>query len=141
MLFWVAVFASGGLAVLALRSMAYAFASTVDAHGGVPLRPHRSRVEPRRSYYSSREAAMLMLEIALSVGIACAIVGLAAMAALPGRLMIGALLAQVAVLGSLVAPPVSISCRSLHLRPAAIALGVAQLANAAFFVRAIVALI
>jgi hypothetical protein len=63
------------------------------------------------------------------------------MAALPGRMLVGALLAQFAVLGSLVAPAVTVRLGRTRIRPAAVALGVAQLANALFFVRAIYALV
>jgi hypothetical protein len=81
-----------------------------------------------------------MIEIALSIGIALTTIGLASMAALPGRMLVGALLAQIAVLGSLVAPPASVQIGSTSIRPAAVALGVAQIANALFFIRAIYAL-
>jgi hypothetical protein len=83
---------------------------------------------------------MLIVEIALSIGIALTSVGLASTAALPGTLLIGALLAQVAVLGSLVAPAITVDVRGVNVRPAALALGVSQLANLIFFVKAIQAL-
>lgn len=81
-----------------------------------------------------------MIEIALSVGIALTTIGLASMAALPGRMLVGALLAQLAVLGSLIAPAVTVKVGTVGIRPAAVALGFAQLANALFFVKAIYAL-
>lgn len=140
MLLWVALFASGALALLTLHSMAFAFANAFDPRPHRPIVPAsrpRSVARRRRSYYASREAAMLMVEIALSVGIVLTIVGLASMAALPPMLMIGAMLAQVAVLGSLVAPPVTVRFLGVGVRPAAMALAVAQLANAAFFIKAI----
>lgn len=90
---------------------------------------------------SSHEAALLMTEIALSIGIALTAIGLASMAELPGRMLIGALLAQLAVLGSLVAPALSVRVGSVAVRPAAVALGFAQLANALFFIKAIYALV
>jgi hypothetical protein len=55
-------------------------------------------------------------------------------------LLIGALLAQLAVLGALVAPAVTIDVRGVSFRPAALALGVSQLANLIFFIKAIQAL-
>jgi hypothetical protein len=88
-----------------------------------------------------REVFVLGVEIAITIGIALATVGLAAAAALPGHLLIGALLAQLAVLGALVAPPVVVRLGGLGIRPAAFGLGVAQLAQLAFFVRAIQALL
>lgn len=84
---------------------------------------------------------MLICEILLSAGIATAVVGLASMAALPVRLIVGALLAQVAIVGALVAPVVAVPVGPVRVRPAAIALGLAQLANVVFFARAIQALI
>jgi hypothetical protein len=133
--------AAGVLALLSLRSMAFAFSNTVDAH---PNRAASGRSSghsrSRRSYLASGEAAILMLDVLLSVGIALAIVGLASMAALPGRWIAGALLAQVAVIGSLIAPPQTVSLGPIDVRPAAIALGIAQLANVLFFVHAISAL-
>jgi hypothetical protein len=142
-LLWVALAAAGGMTLLALRSMTLAFAMAVES------RPARishtaARRQPqarRRSYYASREAAMLMTEIALSAGIVLTIVGLARMAALPPMMMIGAVLAQTAVLGSLVAPAVAVNVRGVSARPAALALAVAQFANVAFFVKAIQALL
>jgi hypothetical protein len=86
------------------------------------------------------ETAVLLIEMLLSVGIALVTIGLAAMAALPGRMTVGALLAQVAVLGALVAPPVVVAFLGIRLRPAALALALAQLANLIFFVHAIRAL-
>ncbi|MEX1157889.1 MAG: hypothetical protein WEC79_03035 [Thermomicrobiales bacterium] len=82
----------------------------------------------------------MFVEIALSAGIALTTIGLASMAALPGRMLVGALLAQITVLGSLVAPAVSVKVGGIAVRPAAITLGVAQLANAIFFIKAIQAL-
>jgi hypothetical protein len=139
----VALIASGGLALLTVHSMAYAFASSVDRS---PLRISPARMGARShatqdgAWAASREATMLCLEIALSIGIALSIVGLAATAALPGRQVVGALLAQVAALGSLVAPPISVDIAGVRFRPAALGLGLAQLANLAFFVSAILAL-
>jgi hypothetical protein len=138
---WVALIAASAMTLLTLRSMAYAVANSVDARPRQidSARPRTRRA--RRSYLASHEAALLMIEIALSIGIALTTIGLASMAALPGRMLIGALLAQLAVLGSLVAPAVSVRFGSIAVRPAAIALGCAQLANALFFVKAIDALI
>jgi hypothetical protein len=143
---WVALCAAGGLTVVALRSMVVAFAASVASRpyaSRVILGPDAPHAPPRRrgSYLASREATLLFIEIALSIGIALSIIGLASMAALPPRLMIGALLAQFAVLGSLVAPPVTVAVLGFNIRPAALALAVAQLANAAFFIKAIQALL
>lgn len=136
----VALIAASALAAISIRSMTVAFASTVDARASAPQQ--RSHAQPaRRRYLASGEAAVLAFDILLSLGIALLIVGLAAAAALPARLMIGALLAQVAVLCSLVAPPMSVSAGRVEVRPIAVALGIAQLANVVFFVRAIQALI
>ena len=84
---------------------------------------------------------MLVLEIIFSLGITLVILGLAIAAAMPANLLFGALLAQVAVIGALVAPPSSVNVAGIVMRPAAIALGVAQLAHVAFFIRATQALI
>jgi len=83
----------------------------------------------------------MVIEITMSFGIALLSIGLAAAAALPGTLLVGALLAQVAVLGALIAPPVLVRLLGVMVRPAALALGVAQLAHLAFFLRAIEALV
>ncbi len=80
---------------------------------------------------------MLMADIVLSIGITAAVIGLASMAALPGHLIVGAVLAQVAIVGALVAPSMSVRIGDLHVRPAAVALGIAQLANVVFFWNAI----
>jgi hypothetical protein len=142
---WVALSISAGLALLALRSMAYAFTHSVVSEIEIErtTRHHaRNQVaEQRDSHLSSGEATILIVEILLSIGIALVTVGLASMAALPGRLTIGALLAQIAVLGALIAPPVTVQVAGLRVRPAAIAMVVAQLANLVFFIHAIRALL
>ncbi len=138
---WVALIAASAMTLLTLKSMAYAVANSVDARPQPVAAPRSPVRRDHRGYLSSHEAALLLLEIALSAGIALTTIGLASMAALPGRMLVGALLAQVAVLGSLFAPAVTIRLGSTSVRPAAVALGVAQLANAIFFVRAIDALI
>jgi hypothetical protein len=138
---WVALIAASAMTLLTLRSMAYAVANSVDARPR-PITARRSVTKPaRRSYLRSHEAALLMTEIALSIGIALTTIGLASTADLPGRMLVGALLAQLAVLGSLVAPAVTVRVGQTGIRPAAVALGVAQLANALFFVRAFYALV
>ncbi len=141
MIVWVALIAASAMTLLTLRSMAYAVANSVDARPRPSAGQRASVRRKRRGYFWSHEAALLMIEIALSIGIALTTIGLASMAALPGRMLVGALLAQLAVLGSLVAPAASVKVGSTAIRPAAVALGVAQLANALFFVRAIYALI
>jgi hypothetical protein len=135
---WVALAAAGGMALLSARSVAFAFARAVET------RPERARpvagVE-REDAWTRGQLALLVVEIAMSLGIALTIVGLTFAAALPVRLLIGALLAQVAVLGALLAPPATLRVAGLRLRPAAIALGVAQLAHLAFFLKALGALL
>jgi hypothetical protein len=140
---WVALSVSGGLALLALRSMAYACSHSLDAgvERAAAASPRRAQAHSQGDYLRSSEAAMLMIEILLSIGIALMTVGLAVMAALPGRMTVGALLAQFAVLGALTAPPVSVTLCGVRVRPAAMALAVAQLANVVFFVYAIRALL
>jgi hypothetical protein len=138
---WVALIAASAMTLLTLRSMAYAVANSVDARPRPTTTRHSPARRARRSYFWPHEAALLLIEIALSVGIALTTIGLASTADLPGRMLVGALLAQLAVLGSLVAPAVSIKVGSTAIRLAAVALGLAQLANAIFFVRAIYALI
>ena len=140
MIVWVALIAASAMTMLTLKSMAYAVANSVDARPRPARAARPAARRTRRSYLTSNEAALLMIEIALSIGIALTTIGLASMAALPGRMLIGALLAQVAVLGSLVAPAVTVKVGNIGVRPAAVALGFAQLANAVFFVRAIFAL-
>jgi hypothetical protein len=135
---WVALAAAGGMALLSARSVAYAFARAVET------RPERARPfarVARDDTWTRGQLALLVVEIAMSLGIALTIVGLTFAAALPGRLLVGALLAQVAVLGALLAPPDTVRVGGLRLRPAAIALGVAQLAHVAFFLRALSALL
>lgn len=138
---WVALLAASAMTVLTVRSMAYAVAHSIDARPrqARAARPRATRA--RRGYMSSHEASLLLIEIALSIGIAMTSIGLASMAELPARMLIGALLAQLAVLGSLVAPAMSIRAGSIAVRPAAVALGFAQLANALFFAKAIYALV
>lgn len=138
---WVALLAASAMTLLTLKSMAYAVANSVDARPQPRSAARHHGRRKQRGYLSSREAALLFLEIALSVGIALTTIGLASMAALPGRMLVGALLAQLAVLGSLFAPAVTVQVGASSVRPAAVALGMAQLANAIFFVRAIDALI
>jgi len=136
----VALVAACALTLVSVRSMAVAFARTVDAGYGSAGARTRSYRKPRR-FLASGEAAVLAFDILMSIGIALLIVGLASAAALPGRLMAGALLAQVVVLCSLVAPQISVTVGRVELRPVAVALGTAQLANVVFFVRAIQSLI
>ena len=150
MIVWVAVLVSAGLALLALRSMAYAFSHTLAPEADYDQRhgsshhftpQNTANVEADHALLSSGEKTMLVIDSLLSIGIALVAVGLAATAALPGQMMIGAVLAQVAVLGSLVAPPVAVDLAGARVRPAALALAVAQLANLIFFVHAIGALL
>ena len=138
MLIWVALVAASGLALVSARSVAFAFAKAVDPR---PAATVRSDEVASDTALSRGQRALLIVEIAMSLGIALTIVGLTAAAALPGHLLIGALLAQVAVLGALLAPPTTVRVVGIGIRPAAIALGVAQLAHVAFFLRALDALL
>lgn len=136
----VALVAAGALIAVSVRSMAVALARTVDA-GSAPMDVPSRALPSGGRLHGRGETAVLVFDILMSLGIALLIVGLAAAAAMPGRLMVGALLAQVVVLCSLVAPDLGLSLGRVRIRPVAIALGVAQLANVVFFVRAIQALI
>lgn len=140
MLVVVALVAASALTAVSVRSLAVAFAHTVDSRS-VPVEARPCNRRAARGYLASGEAAVLAFDIVMSLGIALLIVGLAATAALPGRLMAGALLAQVAILCSLVAPQISVSLGRLQLRPVAVALSIAQMANVVFFIRAIQSLI
>lgn len=142
MIVWAALAMALGLTLLSLRTMATAFGASVGRAPSMPLRPARASVEQRHhDRYGRRQMWMMGVEIAFSVGITLMIVGLAYAAAMPGRLLVGALLAQVAVVGSLVAPVQVQTIGGIGVRPAAIALGVAQLAHAVFFIRAFQALL
>jgi hypothetical protein len=144
MLIWLAVAVAAGLTLVSLRAMALAFAeSLAPASRATVLRPDGEIREapPIEARLGPTEIWMLLLEILFSVAIMLLIVGFAFAAAMPGRLMVGALLAQVAVLGSLFAPPVVHQIGSFNVRPAALALGIAQLAHVAFFIRAMQALV
>jgi hypothetical protein len=138
---WAALAMALCLALLSLRTMAHAFGASV---GPAPVLGSRSLPTIPSGHadrYGRSQLWMMGVEIAFSVGIALMIVGLAYAMAMPGRLLIGALLAQVAVVGSLVAPATVHNIGGVGVRPAAIALGVAQLAHAAFFIRAFQALL
>lgn len=142
-MFLVSVASAVGLTILAIRSMAYAFSASF---GPAPQDSSLHLYRPVASEHDGTrlgrgETWMLILEIIFSLGITLIILGLALAAAMPPHLLVGALLAQVAVIGALVAPPSSVSFAGIVMRPAAIALGVAQLAHVAFFIRAAQALI
>lgn len=144
MLIWVAVSVAAGLTLLSLRSMAHAFALSLGpSQRSTTLRPHGMIDEAPAAEYrlGPSEFWMLLVEILFSVAITLLILGFAFAAAMPGRLMAGALLAQVAVIGALLAPAVAHDVRGFVVRPAALALGIAQLAHVAFFIRAMQALI
>ena len=137
----VAVGAACALAMLSLRSLAFAFSYSV-AGRNVELSGRKcDRQDHLCNVLTRRQIAVMVIEITMSFGIALLSIGLAAAAALPGTLLVGALLAQVAVLGALIAPPVLVRLLGVMVRPAALALGVAQLAHLAFFLRAIEALV
>lgn len=141
MIVTVAVGAAAALALLSLRSLAFAFAHSVSGGTGRGGSSARARRLPADEALSRRQITMMVMEVAMSAGIILLSVGLAAAAALPAFLLVGALLAQVAVLGALFAPPVFLRVGAVSVRPAALALGIAQLAHVAFFLRAIEALL
>jgi hypothetical protein len=144
MLIWMAVAVAAGLTLVSLRSMALAFAASLAPTSRTAiLRPNGvvqdvPASEPR---LGPTEFWMLLLEILFSLAIALLIIGFAFATAMPGHLMIGALLAQLAVIGALFAPTVVHQVGGINVRPAALALGIAQLAHVAFFVRAMQALV
>ncbi len=144
MLIWLAVSVAAVLTIISLRSMAYAFAASFDQPQATALLTHDGALEaapPVEPRLGPTEAWMLLVEFLFSIAISLLIIGFAFAAAMPGRLMVGALLAQVAVLGALLAPSVGYRVGTVVVRPAAIALGIAQLAHVAFFVRAMQALL
>lgn len=141
MIVWVALAMALGLALLSLRTMAHAFGASVGPAPTMPLRRAVVSQPAQHDRFGQRQMWMMGVEIAFSVGITLMILGLAFATAMPGRLLIGALLAQVAVVGTLVAPAQVHNVGGVSLRPAAIALGVAQLAHAVFFIRAFQALL
>lgn len=143
MIVWIGLLAAVVLAGVSLRLMAYAFGSSVGHTFDAPRREatHFAVSEGHERPFLTRQRWMLFVEIAFSIGMTLMILGLAFTAAMPPHLMIGALLAQVAVIGALVAPPVSLRRGAFVLRPAAIALGIAQIAHVVFFLRAAQALL
>lgn len=145
MILWVALPVVAGLALLSLRSMASAFAgalgSSSRADAGTPHHYSPARYGSRYEHVGSNQAWMMLIEIGFSIAIVLMILGLSLAAAMPLHLMLGALLAQLAVIGTLVAPPTSWHVHSLEIRPTAIALGIAQLAHLIFFLHAIDALL
>jgi peptidoglycan/LPS O-acetylase OafA/YrhL len=144
MLVWMAVSVAAALTIMSLRTMAHAFAASFDASPATALLGADGSVRDMPSDHGRlgpTEFWMLLVEILFSIAISLLIIGFAFAAAMPGRLMIGALLAQVAVIGSLMAPAVGYRMGQVVIRPAAIALGIAQLAHIAFFIRAMQALL
>ena len=142
MIVWAALAMAAGLALLSLRTMAHAFGASVGSAPSLPAnRTYPTRSTTRHARVGERQVWMLVLEIAFSVGITLMIFGLALSTAMPGHLLVGALLAQVAVVGSLIAPVQVWNLAGTGVRPAAVALGIAQLAHAAFFIRAFQALL
>lgn len=143
MIVWIGLLTAVVLAGVSLRLMAYAFGSSVG-HIIEPARrefTHFAVSEGQERPFLARQRWMLVVEIAFSLGMTLMILGLAFTAAMPPHLMVGALLAQLAVIGALVAPPVGVQIGTLGLRPAAIALGIAQIAHVVFFLRAAQALL
>ena len=140
MIVWVALAMAVGLTLLSLRTMAHAFGASVGPAPTMPTNRVPVAQASRHERFGERQVWMMFVEIAFSVGITLMILGMALAAAMPGHLLVGALLAQVAVVGTLVAPVYVLHVGSVGIRPAAIALGVAQLAHAAFFIRAVQAL-
>lgn len=143
MLVWIAAGAAAGLSVFALRSMAYAFGASLGParHEPMHLISARAKGEKSERRLGRGEVWMLLLEILFSVAMTMMILALAYAAALPGHLIVGALLAQFVVIGAVLAPAVSHTVMGVNVRPAALALGIAQLAHIGFFIRAIEAMI
>ena len=141
MIVWAALAMAFCLALLSLRTMAHAFGASVGPAPVLSVRSSAAVPAGHTDRYGRSQIWMMGVEIAFSVGITLMILGLAYAMAMPGRLLIGALLAQVAVVGSLVAPATVHNVGGVGVRPAAIALGVAQLAHAVFFIRAFQALL
>ena len=143
MFVWIGLITAVALALVSLRLMAYAFASSVGHVAEPPRHDYLalSVTEGKERPFQARQRWMLVVEIAFSFGMTLMILGLAFTAAMPPHLMAGALLAQVAVIGSLVAPPVDVQFGRRTIRPAAVALGIAQIAHVVFFVRAAQALL
>ncbi|HLT21475.1 MAG TPA: hypothetical protein VKZ96_18615 [Thermomicrobiales bacterium] len=144
MLIWLAVAVAAGLTLVSLRAMALAFAASLaPVSRTAVLRPDGGirEMSGAESRLGPTEIWMLVLEILFSIAIMLLIVGFAFAAAMPGHLMVGALLAQMAVLGALFAPAVVHQIGGFNVRPAALALGIAQLAHVAFFIRAMQALV
>lgn len=141
MIVWVALAMALGLALLSLRTMAHAFGASVGPAPTMPMSRAQTTAPVRHERFGQGQVWMMCVEIAFSIGITLMILGLAFAAAMPGHLLVGALLAQVAVVGSLVAPVYVVNVGGLGIRPAALALGVAQLGHAVFFIRAIQALL
>lgn len=140
---WVAVIAAAGMTLLSVRQLAYAVVSSLSIGATARSSSVSRRSVPASRYQvlGRRQAQMMVIEIAFSIGITLVILGLTFTAAMPLSLMVGALLAQLAVVGALVAPVSTVDVANVSIRPAAVALGIAQLAHVAFFVRAIEALL
>lgn len=139
-----AIAVAAGLTIISIRSMAFAFAASLDSSQPTTfLGPDGvvSEAPPADDRLGPTELWMLLVEILFSIAICTLIIGFAFAAAMPGRLMVGALLAQVAVIGSLLAPSIGYRIGSVIVRPTALALGIAQIAHVAFFIRAMQALL
>ncbi len=144
MLIWMAVVVAAGLTLISLRSMASAFAASLTPiNQTTVLRPNGEvrEIPATESRLGENEFWMLLIEILFSIAITLVILGFALAAAMPGRLIVGALLAQVAVIGAVLSPVVVHPVGRINVRPAALALGIAQLAHVAFFIRAVQALL
>ena len=141
----VAALATCALALLTGRSMAAAFSGAVipSAGSGVDTAVRRSPVAahsvPRG--LTLTEGIMLVTELLLSVAIVLVTLGLMVAVRLPGHLVIGAILAQVAVLGAILVPASPVRVGRFDVHPEALALGVAQLASIVFFVKALLLLL
>ncbi|MFW6074134.1 MAG: hypothetical protein ACOC9Y_00965 [Chloroflexota bacterium] len=143
MLVWIAAGAAAGLTVFALRSMAYAFGASLGParHETMFLFSAKAREQGVERRLGRGEVWMLLLEILFSVAMTMMIIALAYAAALPGHLIVGALLAQFVVIGAVLAPSVTHTILGTDIRPAALALGIAQIAHVGFFIRAIQAML
>ena len=145
MIIAVAALATCTLALLTGRSMAAAFSGAV-----LPASQTGTEAHQRRTHAESRdvprglsmaEGIMLVTELLLSVAIVLVTLGLMFAVRLPGHLVIGAILAQVAVLGAILVPASPMRVGRFDVHPEALALGVAQLASVVFFIKALLLLL
>lgn len=145
MIIAVAALATCTLALLTGRSMAAAFSGAVlpspDAQRDAYPRRAQAEAHDAPRGLSMAEGIMLVTELLLSVAIVLVTLGLMFAVRLPGHLVIGAILAQVAVLGAILVPASPVRVGRFDVHPEALALGVAQLASVVFFIKALLLLL